>query len=163
MATFGTEKVKIMNHTMHIQSLFGSCHAQWADADTVKMMFRERFNGCRCHTAFPDQLHTFVGECSSMSLFVAMVPDGDVRFLSNRIGQENIVVVVGERVSADYLEYLQDMDISYIYGGKSGDDMELVLHTLRKDFGIDSLLISERSSLECQTAQIGQGNQVVTP
>jgi hypothetical protein len=125
---------------MNIDELTGGSTAHWADSRTVRNLFTERFNGCRCHTAFPDQLHTFVGDCSSDTLFVAMVPEGDVRFPSSQYHHESIVAVVGRHVSADYLEYLEDCDISYIFGGEDGCDMETVMRHLRKDFGVNKLV-----------------------
>lgn len=128
---------------MRYKDFQGGCTAHWASSGTVKSLFTGRFDSCRCHTAFPDQLHTFVGDCSSDNLFVAMVPEGDVRFPANKWEEENIVAVVGRHVSADYLEYLQDMDISYICGGEDGENMEWVMEQLQKDFGVDRLTIKD--------------------
>lgn len=108
---------------------------------TVKEFFPERFNGCACHKAFPDQLHTFVGDCSSKSMFIAMVPEGDVRFTDNKLRGDNIVVVTGEDVSADYLEFLEDMQISYIFAGKDGMELEKAMETLAHDFGIERIAL----------------------
>lgn len=104
--------------------------------NTVKQFFPERFDGCACHVAFPDQLHTFVGECSSQRLMIALVTEGDVRFTHNHLRGDNIVVVLGEHVSTDYLEYLEDMQISYVFAGKDGTDIALAMQTLHHDFGI---------------------------
>jgi 5-amino-6-(5-phosphoribosylamino)uracil reductase len=70
-----------------------------------------------------------------------MVPDGDVSFPCNKINGVNIVVVVSDNVSADYLEYLEDKNISYVFGGENGEDMETVLNALRKDFGVTEIVI----------------------
>lgn len=108
---------------------------------TVRDFFPERFDGCACHKAFPDQLHTFVGDCSSDSLFIAMVPEGDVRFTSNRLCGDNIVAVVGESVSADYLEFLEDMQISYVFAGRDGLDLAQAMQSLVHDFGIKRVAV----------------------
>ncbi len=50
------------------------------DTVLVKRLFQKRFDGCRCHKAFPDQIHTFVGRCEGSGAIVACVPEGDVRF-----------------------------------------------------------------------------------
>lgn len=106
---------------------------------TVKEFFPEHFDGCGCHKAFPDQIRTFVGDVSDDGLFVALVPEGDVRFTTNRFRGMCIVVVVSEQVSADYLEFLERMDISYVFAGKEGTDMTVALDALRHDFGIHRL------------------------
>ena len=71
---------------------------------TVRRFFPERFDGGTCHAAYPDQLHTFVGDCGSPRQMVALVPEGDVKFTANSLCGENLIAVLGERVSADYLE-----------------------------------------------------------
>lgn len=107
--------------------------------EEVKSIISQRFDGCRCHKAFPDQLHTFVGDCSSDTQVVALVPKGDVRFSSNKIDGNNIIVVIGEDISADYIEFLEDMQISYIFAGKNGKDIEVMKTRLKHDFGIETL------------------------
>lgn len=107
--------------------------------DDVKRLIPQRFDGCRCHKAYPDQLHTFVGDCSSDIQIVALVPNGDVRFSSNEIDGHNIIAVIGEEISADYLEFLEDMQISYVFAGADGKDAETMKRRLKHDFGIESL------------------------
>lgn len=105
----------------------------------VKRLILQRFDGCRCHKAFPDQLHTFVGDCSSDTQVVVLVPEGDVRFPSNKIDGNNIIAVIGEDISADYIELLEDMQISYIFAGREGRDDEVMKTRLKHDFGIEVL------------------------
>lgn len=105
----------------------------------VKELIPDSFNGCRCHKAFTDQLHTFVGDCSSEKQIVALVPGGDVRFSSNMIDGNNVIAVVGEDISADYIEFLEDMQISFIFAGRDGRDGEVMKERLQHDFGIETL------------------------
>lgn len=109
-----------------------------SEKDT-KRLFPERFNSCSCHAAFPDQLHTFIGDCSSGQQVVALVPRGDVRFTANQLNGLNLIAVVGESVSADYLEFLEDMQISYVFAGKDGRDTDEMAKCLLHDFGIKEL------------------------
>lgn len=108
------------------------------EAET-KRIFAGRFNGCSCHKAFPDQLHTFIGDCSSNTQIVILVPQGDVRFPSSSYKGMNIIAVVGENVSADFLEFLEDMQISYTFAGFDGKDKDEMMLHLRHDFGISEL------------------------
>lgn len=105
----------------------------------AKRIFAGRFNGCSCHKAFPDQLHTFIGDCSSETQLVILVPQGDIRFPSNSHEGMNVIAVVGEGISADYLEFLEDMQISYIFAGLDGKDMGGMKARLKHDFGITHL------------------------
>lgn len=107
--------------------------------DDVKKLIPDRFDGCSCHKAFPDQLHTFVGDCSSDIQIVVLVPEGDVRFPSGNIDGYNIIAVIGEGISADYIEFLEDMQISYIFAGYDGRDANIMRMRLKHDFGIEHL------------------------
>lgn len=109
------------------------------DEAEAKRIFTERFNGCSCHKAFPDQLRTFIGDCSSDDQIVILVPQGDVRFPAKSYEGMNIIAVVGEGISADYLEFLEDMQISYVFAGFDGKDMEEMKVRLKHDFGITEL------------------------
>lgn len=106
---------------------------------TVKQFFPEKFDGCACHVAYPDQLCTFVGECNSRRMMIALVPHGDVRFSGNTLRGDNIIAIVGERVSADYLEFLEEMQISYVFAGRDGTDLTKAMHALQHDFGLQSI------------------------
>ena len=103
---------------------------------TVKELFPDHFDGCSCHKAYKDQLETYVGDCSSDRLFIALVPDGDVKFYDNRFRGDNIICVVGTEVSADYLEFLESMQISYVFAGPDGKDTKTMLRALYHNFGI---------------------------
>lgn len=109
------------------------------DEAEAKRVFAGRFNGCSCHKAFPDQLHTFIGDCGSETQIVMLVPQGDVRFPSNNYEGMNIIAVVGEGVSADFLDFLEDMQISYVFAGLDGKDIDAMRERLKHDFGITEL------------------------
>lgn len=104
--------------------------------NTVKQFFPERFDACACHKVFPDQLHTFVGDCSSRRQMIALVPDGDIRFTANQLRGDNIIAVVGENVSADYIEFLEDMQISYVFAGLDGMDLGKAMESICNKFGL---------------------------
>lgn len=109
------------------------------DEAEAKRIFTGRFNGCSCHKAFPDQLHTYIGDCSSDTQLVILVPQGDIRFPSKSFEGMNIIAVVGEGISANYLEFLEDMQISYVFAGFDGKDMEEMKTRLKHDFDITEL------------------------
>ncbi len=120
------------------QNLYSSV-AYILEEDEAKAIFEGRFNGCSCLKAFPDQLHTFVGDCSSEHQIVIHVPKGDILFPSDIYEGMNIIAVIGEKVSADYLEYLEDMQISYLFAGIDGDDKAKMEKILQHDFDITEL------------------------
>ena len=44
--------------------------------------------------------------------------------------------MLGEHVNADYLEFLEDMQISYVFAGSDGMDLDKAMENLCRDFGI---------------------------
>lgn len=111
------------------------------DADRTKQLFSGRFDGCRCHKAFPDQMQTYLGNCDGDGALVVCVPEGDVRFPSESYKGMYIIAVVCENVSADYLEYLEDSNISYIFAGKDSQNINTIVRRLENDFGIKQVIL----------------------
>lgn len=105
----------------------------------AKRVFPGRFSGCSCHKAFPDQLHTFIGDCSSEIQIVILVPHGDIRFPSKSYEGMNIIAALGEGISADYLDFLENLQISYVFAGFDGNNLDEMAVRLKHDFGITEL------------------------
>lgn len=61
---------------------------------------------------------------------------GKIRFTDNTFEGDNIIVVLGESVTVDYLDFLKDMGISYLFAGKDGYDLNIAMNTLYNHFGI---------------------------
>lgn len=79
---------------------------------------------------------------------IAIDPSGKLGWTKNYIGDDNhdsrgehIIEVLTEKVSDAYLSYLQEIGISYIFGGKETLDFNVVLHKLKTLFSIDQLLL----------------------
>lgn len=105
--------------------------------NTVKAMFPDKFETNGKASIF--EMHkTFIGECKSKRMFIVTDPDGDIRFSSNTLRGDNIIVILGESVTEDYLLFLREMKISYIIVA-DGTDLHKVLCTIEKDFGIQSI------------------------
>lgn len=102
----------------------------------VKQLFPQIFTATDNRPAYPDQLHTYVGDCSSREQAVAMVPEGDVLFTQNTVRGRCLIAVLGHSVSADYLDFLEQQEISYIFAGADGRDDDIMLERLAHDFGI---------------------------
>ena len=58
-----------------------------------------------------------------------------------RLEDKNIIEVVCERVSQDYLAYLKKLGISYIFAGKESLNMKTVLKKLKNKFHISMVLL----------------------
>lgn len=55
-----------------------------------------------------------IGERESERLFITVDPDADILYTSGRLRGDNIVCILGTNASADYLEMLREIGISYI-------------------------------------------------
>ncbi|MGN0206530.1 MAG: dihydrofolate reductase family protein [Muribaculaceae bacterium] len=84
---------------------------------------------------------SYHGKHSSTRMFVVADPLGEITYTSDTVRNDNIITILGERVSEDYLKHLREMGISYLFAGKEGTNLELALETLHDEFGIKSLTI----------------------
>ena len=69
----------------------------------------------------------FVADSEAGSYAIAVDPSGKLRWKSNAIDDEHIVTVISERVSDDYLAFLQSRRVSYLFGGRAEIDLSKVL------------------------------------
>jgi riboflavin biosynthesis pyrimidine reductase len=83
----------------------------------------------------------FIVNRDARSYAIALDPSGKLRWESNAIDDEHVVTVLSEGVSDDYLAFLQGKGVSYLFGGATELDLEMVLEKLAKYFGIKRLLL----------------------
>jgi 2,5-diamino-6-(ribosylamino)-4(3H)-pyrimidinone 5'-phosphate reductase len=83
----------------------------------------------------------FIAERNATLYAIAIDPSGKLRWRASDIDGEHVITVLTESVSDDYLAFLQDKGVSYLFGGKSRIDLAKVLRKLRARFGIRKLLL----------------------
>jgi 2,5-diamino-6-(ribosylamino)-4(3H)-pyrimidinone 5'-phosphate reductase len=83
----------------------------------------------------------FIAAPDADSYALTIDPSGKIRWKSNSIDDDHVITVLTERVSDDYLVFLQSRGVSYVFGGRSGIDLSKVLVKLRREFGIRKLLL----------------------
>ena len=83
----------------------------------------------------------FIAQTDAKSYAIAIDPSGKLTWVSNAIDGEHVITVLSERVSDDYLAFLQARGVSYVFGGKDRIDLRRVLVKLRTAFGIRKLLL----------------------
>jgi 2,5-diamino-6-(ribosylamino)-4(3H)-pyrimidinone 5'-phosphate reductase len=83
----------------------------------------------------------FIAKHDAESYAIALDPSGKLTWKSGSIDEEHVITVLTEKVSDDYLAFLQSKGVSYLFGGKTELKLERVLQKLRKDFGIKKLLL----------------------
>jgi len=83
----------------------------------------------------------FVARRDAESYAIALDPSGKLAWESSSIDAEHVVTVLTETVPDDYLAFLRGKGVSYLFGGRSEVDLERVLVKLRREFGIETLLL----------------------
>ena len=72
---------------------------------------------------------------------VSIDPHGKVAWKKNEALDSHVVSVVTEKVSNDYLAYLQSIQVSYIFGGKTEIDLAQVIKVLADELGTKRLIV----------------------
>jgi len=73
---------------------------------------------------------------------IALDPEGKLEWSKPEVEGDHLIVVTSSDAPAAYLEHLRDRGISYVLGGHGHDlDLRLVLRKLRRNFGIERLLL----------------------
>jgi riboflavin biosynthesis pyrimidine reductase len=83
----------------------------------------------------------FIADPDAQSYAIAIDPSGKLGWQSNAIDHAHVITVLSDRVSDDYLAFLQSRGISYLFGGRATIDLSRVLVKLRTVFGIRKLLL----------------------
>ncbi len=72
---------------------------------------------------------------------ISIDPHGKVAWKSNQALGSHVVEVVCESVEDDYLAYLQSINVSYIFGGKTDIDLKKVVDILASELGRKRLIV----------------------
>jgi len=83
----------------------------------------------------------FIARRDAESYAIALDPSGKLAWNSSSIDVEHVVTVLTETVPDDYLAFLRAKGVSYLFGGRKEVDLERVLAKLRREFGIEKLLL----------------------
>ncbi|MFD2830375.1 dihydrofolate reductase family protein [Corticicoccus populi] len=83
---------------------------------------------------------------------VSIDPSGKAGWQKNSIQystrpEMHVIQVLTEQVSDAYLEYLRDLNISYIFGGEERLDLSLVAEKLNEQFDVETLTVSGGGSI----------------
>jgi riboflavin biosynthesis pyrimidine reductase len=75
------------------------------------------------------------------SYAISIDPHGKVAWKSNQALGSHVVEVVSEAVDDDYLAYLQSINVSYIFGGKTEIDLAKVVEVLASELERKRLIV----------------------
>ncbi|MGI4884648.1 MAG: RibD family protein [Janthinobacterium lividum] len=83
----------------------------------------------------------FVADAAATSFAVAVDAHGRLGWESAYIDADHVVAVLTEQVGDDYLAYLREKGVSYVFGGAQALDFALVLDKLGRLFPIETILL----------------------
>lgn len=83
----------------------------------------------------------FVAPHASTHYAVAIDPSGRLAWESSEIDGDHVIAVLSERVPDEYLAFLRDQKVSYLFAGATDFDLRLALGKLRSVFGIRSVML----------------------
>lgn len=115
---------------------------------------------------FPKKFHTsdktslahpipYLVHKTSSRLFVVIDPDADILYESSAVRGDRIVTVLPETAPAAYLEYLQQRDISYLFAGVKGDELNAAMKALAETFGVETLSLQGGGIIDGAFLQAG--------
>jgi 2,5-diamino-6-(ribosylamino)-4(3H)-pyrimidinone 5'-phosphate reductase len=89
----------------------------------------------------PIERKDFIARRDAESYAIAIDPSGKLVWQSNSIDDEHVITILTEGVSDNYLAWLQEKGVSYLFGGAAKINLRRVLEKLRKEFRIRRLLL----------------------
>lgn len=104
---------------------------------TAKAFFSKRFTHTELHHS--DTREVFCGVKKSRRWFIVSDPEGEIHYDHSEVRGDNIIAILGKGVSDEYLTHLRDMNISYVFAGNDGLDLQEALESLYCRFGVSSI------------------------
>lgn len=106
--------------------------------NTITEIFPKKFS---VNTATPltdSDERIFKSQRSSGRMFISVDPDADILYPTNTLRGDDILAVIGENASREYLEYLRGKGASYIVV-KDITNLEAAFETVNLEFGVRSV------------------------
>lgn len=87
------------------------------------------------------KFETYKSDHTSERFFVVVDPQGKIFYEENNIRGNDVIAVLSEQVSDEYLSHLREKGISYLFAGSDGKDLQKMLEVLKKDFSVETALL----------------------
>jgi len=114
----------------------------------------------------PLERKPFIGNKEATSFAIAVDAKGKLGWNSNEIEGDHVIEILSEAVPDEYLAYLQQMGVSYVFAGKAELDLNSALEQLHQIFGIKKLMLEGGGSINgsfLQTDLIDEISLLVLP
>ena len=139
---------------------FYACPATLYGTVTMQSGYSDGLVGTLLHrgTVYPKE--DFVAVPDASNYVVSVDPQGILGWKSNWIEKKNrpkahVIEALTGQVSDDYVAYLRERNISYLFAGEEPLDCTLLLNKLKKLFGIDRLMVSGGGRMNWSLLQEG--------
>lgn len=106
---------------------------------TAQEILPYKFVGKKAEYALPRKPYINITSRKSERMFIVSDPEGKIFYHTSSVRGDNVVAIIGEKVTDEYLQHLQSAHISYVFGGEDGYDMVSALDTLANSFDIKSI------------------------
>ena len=103
----------------------------------------EMAKGTERHLADAPKLprESHAGNRNGRKLAIGIDPSGRVHFGKDNVGGDHAVAVLGEQVSDAHLAELRGDGVSYLFAGRTGDDLAGAMERIASMFGVKKLLL----------------------
>jgi riboflavin biosynthesis pyrimidine reductase len=97
----------------------------------------------------------FIADHSAKSFAIAVDAKGKLAWKENNIDGDHLIAVLSEQVSQNYLDYLKELQISYIFAGTTEIDLKLALKKLAEHFPIKTIMLEGGGHLNGEMMKAG--------
>lgn len=106
--------------------------------NTITEIFPEKFSGKTTEQLTDGEERLYKSQRSSDRMFISVDPDADILYPDSTLRGDDILAIVGENASREYLDYLRGKGISYIVVADI-TDLRAALEAANQEFGITSI------------------------
>jgi riboflavin biosynthesis pyrimidine reductase len=124
-------------------------------------MERDFADGLYTHRGEPvKEAKDHIADPKAKSFAIAIDASGKLAWKENNIDGDHIVEVLTEQVSQEYVDYLQQLGISYLFAGKTELDLKLALQKITRHFPIKTLMLEGGGHLNGAMMTAGLVNEL---
>ena len=88
-----------------------------------------------------ENFKTHIAKKSNKNITVVLDALGKTSYENKNGYEDNIITILSEQVSDEYLQHLHNHNISYLFAGSDGQNLALAVDKLHIEFGIKHLLL----------------------
>lgn len=88
------------------------------------------------------EFKTFIGSFDITDTCIVFDSKGEIIYSDDILNSDSVIAILSETVSEEYLSYLREQKISYIFAGPDGYDLHKVLEILNIEFEYNELQLA---------------------